>query len=217
MRYKLLSIFVLFISLFTIFTIQAQEGRDLEPNYDPDFLRELAPTYNIVYFIAEDAETGEYDSTEWMREQLAVDVVNTWEELLFYEELLGIDGLIIHNSVAASLDSDWLARQYLFGLVVTAINMPAPTYAALIQRDGLSDRYELVANDTVFVTSQRLKVRDVLRGTDLGGVGIWETAGSTVNQLSTEEGQRAFIALVEDIRQLEHDKRYLIEDMLENN
>ncbi len=208
-----IALFILgFILSTTIITAQPSE---LEPIYDPEILRERALEYNIVYFIAEDASTSDYASPDWIQEQLSVDVIHSWEKLLFYDDVLRIDSLIVHNSAVEMVDSDWLTDPYNRGLVLTAINMPATIFADLIQRDGLRDRYTLVEDDTVFITAFTLNVRRALDGTDLAGVAIWATSGTRVNRLSTEEGQISFVIMVNDIRELQHKQRYLIDDLLD--
>lgn len=171
--------------------------------------------FNIVYFIAEDATVDPMISPDAIQERFNTDIVHTWQEVLFYDDLLGIDGFIIHASVIDMIDSMWLTHEYNQGLVLTAFDVPAEIFADLIGREGLSDRYTLVEDDIVFITAHSFNTREVLDGTGLGSVAIENHSSSTVDVLSTEEGQFVLDLMLEDLETAYQYKRNLLDDLLD--
>ncbi|MGB7342249.1 MAG: hypothetical protein WBC91_25350 [Phototrophicaceae bacterium] len=192
--------------LIVIVPILADQDSDAEQNHG----------FNIVYFIAEDAEVDDIISPAAMQERFNADIVHRWEQLVFYDEFLGIDGLIIHVSVVDRVeDSAWFIRQYELGMTLTAFNVLPETFSDLVGNEGYDDRYELIEGDVVFITANSFSIPEILDGTGLGGVAIRGRGGNRVNRLSTAEGRFVLNFMIDDIRQNQQAQRQLMDELLD--
>lgn len=159
-----------------------------------DIPDELQPKYNVVYLTAVDdgsdtlfAHIDEAELNEWF----TFVTVHEWRDVVMFDDLLGIDGLVLDSSAADLVDQEWLIAKYDSGMVLSAIEWQPEDYAALLETEGLADRYEYV--DTVYIASHHLDSSDLGDIDERLAVQGQRNVGNSVNHLSSKEGRDSFL------------------------
>lgn len=186
---KLGAVFLLLMGIFSVLSAQ-------------DIPDELQPKYNVVYLTAVDdgsdtllAHIDEAELNEWF----TFVTVHEWRDVVMFDDLLRIDGLVLDSSAADLIDQEWLIAKYDSGMVLSAIEWQPEDYADLIETEGLADRYE--CGDTVYIASHHLDSSDL--GDIDGRLAVQGRSGggNRVNRLSSAEGRDGFLpGLFHDIR-----------------
>lgn len=186
---KLAAVFLLLMGIVSVLSAQ-------------DIPDELQPKYNVVYLTAvddgSDTLLAHIDETE-LNEWFTFVTVHEWRDVVMFDDLLGIDGLVLDSSAANLIDPEWLIAKYDSGMVLSAIEWQPEDYAALIETEGLADRYEY--GETVYIASHHLDSSDL--GDIDGRLAVQGRSGSgnRVNRLSSAEGRDGFLpGLFHDIR-----------------
>jgi hypothetical protein len=194
MPYRL--VFLLTLVLLSISPISAQT---LPP--EDEFIRDRsarAKHFNIVYLVDRTTELDEAISIERIAEYFHTQPLDSWEDVLLYDDLLAIEAMIIHSSALPFIDQEWTAEAYKRGVIFAAFDLPSQDFAEVVGVPRLEKRYVLVPEENTFI-----------RVYAYGGA-----AGDGVGILSRLDERLALIdGIVRDLESVREQKQDFLRDL----
>jgi hypothetical protein len=128
--------------------------------------------------------------------------LDSWEDVLFYDDLLPIEALIIHPSALTFIDQKWTAEAYKRGVIFAAFNLPSQDFAEIVDDIRLEKRYVLVPEENTFIVAYRY-VTSFTHG-----------AGDGVGILSRPDERLALIdGIVRDLESIREQKQDFLRDL----
>ena len=174
---------------FSAMTIIAQD--DLTDKQE--FLTTPLPT-SIVYLVNADNVDDEISQAAAVEERFDAVIFHNYEDFEYYRSLFLVEAIIIHPSALEFLDHELLREAYDSGTVVTMLNISSELTADLLSNPSLADRYEMVDNDIIYITTARFRISSSGGGGSMVGrfgdaieteafpIGIWMRIDSSRSQ-----------------------------------
>jgi hypothetical protein len=190
-----------FVFLLTLFLLSVSpiSAQTLPP--EDEFIADRsarAKHFNIVYLVDRTAELDEAISLERIEEYFHAQPLDSWEDVLFYDDLLPIQAMIIHSSALPWIDQEWTAEAYKRGVIFAAFDIPAEDFARIVGIPRLEKRYVLVPGENTYIRGYAYR----------GG------AGNGVGILSRPDERMALIdGVVRDLESIRQQKQDFLRDL----